>query len=81
LKIRFLLWGPLRVAAGTAEAIVDLPEGIGVGDALDVFYASRPDLLPHRRGTRVAVGNEYAAEGQALRESDVVSLIPPVQGG
>jgi molybdopterin converting factor small subunit len=81
MRVRFLLWGPLRIAAGTAEAVMDLPEGTGVEEAVDAFYAARPALLPHRRATRVAVGNEYAPKGQTLREGDEISLIPPVQGG
>ena len=40
-----------------------------------------PKLRGGEKSTLVAVGVEYAAKDQVLREGDEVSVFPPVQGG
>ncbi len=81
MRIRFLLWAQLRVAAGAAEVEIDLPEGASVRDALEALDRAHPEVAARRAGARVAVGNEYAAPDRGLAAGDQVSLIPPVQGG
>lgn len=60
---------------------MDLPDGLTLAAALDLFYASHPGLIPHRATARTAVGTEYAPSDSILSPGNEVSLIPPVQGG
>lgn len=81
MRITFLLWGQVRLAAGTSTVEIDLPEGETLDGALEAFFSRHQDLAPHRSSTRAAIGNEYAAGDRRIRPGDEISLIPPVQGG
>jgi sulfur-carrier protein len=81
LRIAFLLWGPMRRVAGRPRVEIDLPEETSLAVALDSFYETCQDLLPHRATSRAVVGVDYAEPGTILHDGDEISLIPPVQGG
>lgn len=81
MRVTFLLWGPMRVAAGSGRFEIELPEPVTLREALDLFYDRHADLRAHRATARPAIGHEYARGDERLREGDEISLIPPVQGG
>ena len=81
MRVSFLLWAQMRVAAGRSRIELELPDGARLEEALDRFYERLPEMCIHRSTARAAVGNEYATDNQILREGDEISLIPPVQGG
>ena len=81
MRVTFLLWGPMRRAAGRPSVGMDLPDGADLPAALDLFYAAHPALLAHRATARAAIGVDYAPDDAILKDGDEVSLIPPVQGG
>jgi molybdopterin converting factor small subunit len=81
MKITFLLWAQIRMAAGASRIEEDVPEGTSLDEAVDSFFRAHPSLRDHRSTARVAVGSEYAAGSRVLEPGDEVSLIPPVQGG
>ncbi len=66
-----------RQLTGGAEAAVELPAGATVADA----FAKFPMLASAKPSTLVAVGVEFAKWDTPLREGDVISFMPPVQGG
>jgi len=70
------LFAALRERAGTEEIELQLPDDARVGDALEQLgdlVGNVPVLM--------AVNQEYADRGAALRPGDEVALIPPVSGG
>ena len=79
MRVRVLLFAAARRWAGTAELSVECPAG---ARAADVFREPRlAALLPHRRTLRLAVNEEFVADGHALKDGDAVAVLPPVSGG
>ena len=67
--------------AGRNELTLDLPEGATVADALARLYEEFPRLKEAETTALLAVGVEFATRASQLREGDVLSLMPPLQGG
>ena len=74
VKVRF--FGLSAERAGCAEREFDVTEATVAA----VAAAIRKEV-PGLDGVRFAVGTDYASEDTALRDGDVVSVIPPVGGG
>jgi len=80
MQVHVLFFGILKDAAGKASEDVSLPEGATVGDLLSHY--SRDAKLKGLLGSiAVALNQEYAVSGAALRDRDEVGLLPPVSGG
>jgi molybdopterin synthase catalytic subunit/molybdopterin converting factor small subunit len=71
----------LRPLVGQDECAFDLPDGSTVADALAQLYAKFPRLKEAEKTTLIAVGVEFATRSSKLRDGDVLSLMPPLQGG
>ena len=76
MQVTVRLFAMLRERAGTAEMVLDLPDGASVREALDQL-GDLADGLP----LLLAVNREYAPEHQVLDAGDELALIPPVSGG
>ncbi len=74
MKIVVQLFGPLAEQAGRSTIEV-VTAGNTVGDVVAALN------LKVDRSVRFAVNTDYAEPSAAVREGDVVSLIPPVGGG
>ncbi len=79
MRVAVRLFGPLAEQAGGARFEVTV-SGTTVQDVVAALAAAVPGLRIDR-SVRFAVGTEYADPSAAVREGDVVSLIPPVGGG
>jgi molybdopterin converting factor subunit 1 len=80
MTVTVLLFASYAEALGTASLDVELDGDPTVSDVLTLIRA-RPgaDRLPP--APLVAVNQQYASAGSAVREGDEVALIPPVAGG
>lgn len=81
MTVRVLLFAAAKQAAGRPEVSVDLPEGGTVADlraALAVAVPALAGLLP---SVRIALGAEYAADGDPVPAGVEAAVIPPVSGG
>jgi len=74
MKVAVQLFGPLAEQAGRSRIEVTTA-GTTVGDVVAALG------FPIDRSVRFAVNTDYAEPTAAVREGDVVSLIPPVGGG
>ena len=75
------LFASLKDAIGEREITLALPEGATI-DALRACVGERyPAVKPLLPNVVCAVGEEYVPDTHALREGDLVALIPPVSGG
>jgi molybdopterin converting factor small subunit len=79
MKVPVRLFGPLAELAGTPTLDVS-PAAPTVGAVVDAVAAALPKLRLDP-SVRFALNTDYAPREAAVREGDVVSLIPPVGGG
>lgn len=79
IKIQFFSY--LRDLTGVSELEQTVAEGCTLGELHDQLCAGNPQLQEMSRATLLAVGVDYQPRTHVLREGDVVSFFPPVQGG
>ena len=73
------LFGPLAEQAGTTRLEIRCAQTT-VGEIVQAAARALPSLRLEP-SVRFALNAEYAEASAAVREGDVVSLIPPVGGG
>ncbi len=81
MKVTVQFFSFLRQLTGQTEMPVELPAGATVADLLATLYRQHPRLREAEKTTLIAVGVEFAKSGEKLKDGDVVSLMPPLQGG
>ncbi len=79
MTVHLQYFSALRDLDGPSE--LDVREGTTVGELLQQLFRQVPGLSGWDRHLLVAIGEEYAARDDALKPGDLVSLMPPVQGG
>jgi MoaE-MoaD fusion protein len=81
MKITVQFFSFLRQIAGCNELAFEVRDDATVGDALAQLYTKFPRLKEAEKTTLIAVGVEFAKRECKLRGGDVLSLMPPLQGG
>lgn len=81
MKITVQLFSFFRQLTGKSELPLDLPDGASVSDALVQLYAEFPQLEQADKTVSTAIGVEFATRATKLHDGDVLSLMPPLQGG
>ena len=81
MKINVQFFSFLRQLVGQNECVMELPDGSVVSDALAQLYSQFPQLKEASKTTLTAVGVEFAAPSSPLQDGDILSLMPPLQGG
>jgi MoaD family protein len=81
MRIAVHFYSYFKELTGCAQTDERLAEGETINDMLDKLSARFPRFAPMRKSTLTAVGVEYQARDYALKDGDVISLFPPVQGG
>ena len=81
LNVTVRLFAIYREKAGTAELMLELPEGADVGHLADEMRRRYPSLTQDASALVVAVNQEYVDHDLMLSDGDEVALIPPVSGG
>lgn len=81
MRIHVHFYSYFKELAGCAETWVNLAEGSSIADLESALHASFPKLAPLAKSTLIAAGVEYQRRDYILRETEEVSLFPPVQGG
>ncbi len=66
---------------GCAQAGEELQASATLGELMQRLHARFPKLAAMDKSTLLAVGVEYQPRSYVLKDGDVVSLFPPVQGG
>ena len=82
VRVRVLLFGAAREAAGADEVTLDLAAPATARDVFERVTADYPSLRRFGRSLLVAVNQEYARalEGE-VKDGDEVAVFPPVSGG
>lgn len=82
MRVTVLYFAALRDLAGCADEGLALPPNVETVRALaDHLCATRPWLAERRAHVRIARNEAFAEPDDALRDGDVIALIPPVAGG
>jgi molybdopterin synthase catalytic subunit/molybdopterin converting factor small subunit len=81
VKITVQFFSFLRQWTGQDKLILNLPDNSTVGDALTQLHAQFPQLEEAEKTMLIAVGMEFTARSSQLHDGDVLSLMPPLQGG
>lgn len=81
LNITVQFFSYIRDLTGLERLDRNVPEGTRLGQLHDTLCAELPALNELSRSTLLAVGVDYQTRDYQLRDADVVSLFPPVQGG
>jgi molybdopterin synthase catalytic subunit/molybdopterin converting factor small subunit len=81
VKITVQFFSFLRQLVGQNECTLELPDGSTVAGALTQLHTMFPRLKEAEKTSLMAIGVEFAAPSSPLRDGDVLSLMPPLQGG
>jgi molybdopterin synthase catalytic subunit len=82
VRVRLLLFGAAREAAGGAEShALEVSAPATAASVFEETLRAFPDLRRFGRSLLVAVNEEYAKPDAAVREGDEVAIFPPVSGG
>jgi molybdopterin synthase sulfur carrier subunit len=82
MRVRVLYFAAVRELVGLEEEALELPAAIRtVGDFVAFLADQRPALAGSMSSVRMARNEVFAEGSEALREGDVLALIPPVAGG
>lgn len=85
MSVNVLYFARLREDLGRSAETLELPRDVTTVAALRDLLASRGgpwgDALRPDKAVRVAVNQEMAGDGTAVRAGDEVAFFPPVTGG
>lgn len=82
MRITVLYFAALRDLAGRSEEELTLPEAVrSVRELSEHLCQHVPGLAERMTHVRVARNEAFAEPGDAVRDGDVIALIPPVAGG
>ena len=81
MNIRVQFYSHLRDLAGASELSIDLPDKATVGDLLARIYEQTPALRSRDKSILIGAGVEFVDRNHQLKPGEVISIMPPVQGG
>jgi molybdopterin synthase catalytic subunit len=81
VRVRVLLFGPVREAVGSKELAVRLPDGARLSDLRALLAAEHAIFSAYGERLAAALNQASAAPESPLREGDEVAFLPPVSGG
>lgn len=81
MRVRVLLFGALKDAAGAGAEEFELPSDATVAQLLEQWMGKHTAAQKFAGSLAVAVNREYARSDQRLQEGDEIALLPPVSGG
>lgn len=79
MELKIKTFGAARDMMGGKEVVIKI-NGTTVCDLRKTLVATYP-ALADLRSLLIAVNQQYAEDGQSLKETDEIALIPPVSGG
>ena len=81
MKVKVLYFAGAREIVAKGEESMELEEGASLDDFSARLFKVHPELGKLAGSVRFSVNLEVASGKTALRESDVVGVLPPVAGG
>jgi molybdopterin converting factor small subunit len=81
MKVQVQFFSRLRDLAGVSELELDVPDGTSAAGLLALLYSRTPALRDWDKSILIAAGVEFVGRDYVVRNSDKISVMPPVQGG
>jgi len=81
MKLEVKLFARAKEIAGTGSVEVELPQESRVADVRVALCERCPDLAPLIGSLLIAVGADYATDGEAIDRESEIACFPPVSGG
>jgi molybdopterin synthase catalytic subunit/molybdopterin converting factor small subunit len=81
MRVTVQFFSFLRQITGTTDLPVELPANATIDDLRQELYRRFPPLRQAEKTMLIAIGVEFATPDHPLRDGDIVSLMPPLQGG
>lgn len=79
--IHVQFWSYFKDITGSDQLEMEVPPNTTLGQLQDVIGWRFPKMASLRACTLASVGLDYQTAEHPLRDGDIVSLFPPVQGG
>lgn len=79
MKVSLQYFAQLRDLGG--PEVIELREGSTVGTLLQKVFELQPKLKAWDRQIRVAAGTDWVSRDHVIAPGEIISLMPPVQGG
>jgi molybdopterin converting factor small subunit len=81
MKLIVQYYSRLKDLTSAEEELLEVEPGLSVQDLLGRLYLRHAALGAWNAHLLVAVDVEYVERGHLLKDGDVISVMPPVQGG
>ena len=81
MRVTVSFYSYFKDLTGCKETSQELAEGSTLGELLPKLNSRFPKLQAMQKSMLVAVGVDYQDRDYILKDGDLVSLFPPVQGG
>jgi molybdopterin synthase catalytic subunit len=81
MNVRVQFYAQLRDMVGASEFTIEVPDNGTVRELMDAVYRENPSLRSHDKTILVGAGVEFVDRSYRLRSDEVISIMPPVQGG
>ncbi|MDQ2867498.1 MAG: MoaD/ThiS family protein [Verrucomicrobiota bacterium] len=81
MKVRAEFFSRLREIAGTSALEIDLSQSASVDDLFIALRGRFPEFARFEQSVLFGLGVAFVDRRHALREGDVIAIMPPVQGG
>jgi molybdopterin converting factor subunit 1 len=78
---KVLFFATLKDLAGVRQSVLELPEGITVGELKIMLQEHFPAIKPVLTNALIAVNREYALDDKLIPFEAEIALFPPVSGG
>jgi MoaE-MoaD fusion protein len=79
--VKVLFFATIKEAVGRKEALIELPDGVRVGDAKRILVEQFPGLNKVIRVALVSINREFAFDEDVIPDDAEIALFPPVSGG
>ncbi len=87
MRIKVRYFARFRSLIGTVEEELEVPDGIRIGELLEMLKERHPELRnevfaqDEDADVNVSRNGRYASFDEPLDDGDIVALFPPVSGG
>jgi len=81
VKIKVLFFASLREEFGEPYRLIDVEEGVTVGEVVRAFFTPPNPGLFERKGLLFAVNEEFEDENKRLKDGDQLAIMTPMSGG